>query len=357
MTSLPETMRAAWYESAGQADSVLRFGNLPMPKRSKGQILVEVHFSSVNPVDFKLRKDVPPGCKFVPSADLAGTVVESDASSAFKSGDRVFAMVPMMGSVATTVGKVHYGGCAEYAVVKEEHLARVPDEVSLEAAAGVPLVALTAVQNLRKAGLSEKGVGAGRHMLVLAGAGGVGNWAIQLGKVAGCEVSATASSRNHEFLRDLGADRCVDYNTEDWAASAKEFTNVPDTVFDLMGGDDEVRSLRLLPRNGHYLNIMNSGWVTKFGKPGFMITLGMVGLYRGVLQHVIGPNYHFTIVDPNGTQLQYISDLLASGDCRAIVDSIHDLEDLAAAHDKVEASHCRGKVVIRVKGAVPRSRL
>lgn len=355
MAALPGMMRAAWYESAGSAESVLQYGELPLPTRQHGTVLIEVHFSSVNPVDFKLRKDMPPYCKFVPSADLAGVVVASDASSVFKPGDRVFAMVPMLGSVSTHVGKVHYGGCAEYAAVNENHLARVSDAVSLEAAAGVPLVALTAVQNLKKAGLAEKGTGAGRHMIVLAGAGGVGNWAVQLAKVAGCEVSATASGRNHEFLRDLGADHCIDYNTQDWAAAAKKLA--PDTVFDLMGGDDEIRSLRLLPRDGHYLNIMNSGWVTKFGKPGFVVGMGMVGLYRAMLQHIIGPNYSFTIVEPNGEQLQRVSDLMAAGACKPIVDSVHDLDDMVAAHNKVEASHCRGKVIIRVKRAMSRSRL
>lgn len=194
-------------------------------------------------------------------------------------------------------------------------------------------------------------------MVVLAGAGGVGNWAIQLGKVAGCRVSTTASSRNHKFLEELGADHCIDYNTQDWAAAAKELEQPPDIVFDLMGGDDEIKSLRLLPRNGHYMNILNSGWMTKFGKPGFVIAMGMVGVYRGLLQHMIGPNYYFTIVDPNGKQLQHIADLMASGECKAIVDSIHDLGDLAAAHDKVEASHCHGKIIIRVKDAAPKSRL
>jgi len=355
--SFPNEMRAVWYEQSGTAQEVLKFGSLPTPTRKKGEVLVEVHFSSVNPVDFKLRKDMSPGCKFIPSADLSGIVVDADDSCAFCAGDRVFALIDMLGSVATSVGKVHYGGCAEYVAVPERHLARVPEEVSLEEAAGVPLVALTALQNLKKAGLVESGSGAGRHLLVLAGAGGVGNWAIQLGKVTGCEVTATASSHNHQFLKLLGADRCIDYNTEDWVGQVKALQKVPDSVFDLMGGDDELRSLRLLPRSGHYMNIMNSGWVTKYGKPGFIVTMAMVAMYRGLLQHVIGPNYYFTIVAPNGQQLGHIADLMASGQCKPVVDSVHDLPQLAIAHDKVEGGHCRGKVIIRVKDAIPQSRL
>merc|ERR1712232_190042 len=128
-------------------------------------------------------------------------------------------------------------------------------------------------------------MGAGRHVAVFAGAGGVGNWAIQLCKIAGCTVTATASARNHELLQRLGASGCIDYSTTEWS---RAFDAPPDVIFDLMGGDDEIKALRLLPRDGHYLNIMNSGWITKFGKPGFLFGMGIAGLYRGLLQHVIG---------------------------------------------------------------------
>jgi NADPH:quinone reductase-like Zn-dependent oxidoreductase len=300
-------MKAVFYERAGPASEVLELGELPIPQRGKGEVLVKVCYTAVNPVDWKLREAKSPGYKFVPGADLAGIVEAADPESVFPPGTRIFAMVDMLRSVTTAGGeKIHYGGAAEYASVPENLVARVPDNISLREAAGVPLVGLTALQNLLKAGLGHRGTGKGRHLLVHAGAGGVGNWAIQLGKVAGARVSTTCSPKNNEFCTGLGADHCVDYHTT-------RFENLKDvdTAFDLMGGDYELRSLKMLPSNGHYLNIMNSGWSNKLGGGtiGHIVGYAFAAWQYFIQQHLVGPNYHFTIVAPKGKQVSGLLNL------------------------------------------------
>ena len=220
------------------------------------------------------------------------------------------------------------------------------------------MVGLTALQNLVKAGLGERNVGEGRHLLVHAGAGGVGNWAIQLGKIAGARVSTTCSPKNNEFCRSLGADHCVDYTSarfeEELGAMAADSGMPPvDTAFDLMGGDYELRTLKMLPSAGHYLNIMNSGWATKLGgMVGQMVGFAFAAYQYFVAQHLVGPHYHFTIVEPSGAQLGLLAEYLSSGECVAPVDSVVPLAELASGHDRVAAEHSRGKVVVEVAGEV-----
>lgn len=185
---------------------------------------------------------------------MAGVV--EDASLAvgpgrrFRAGDRVY---------ACTDGFLFYnkwGAYAEYMVVKEEQLAAIPEGLSFEEAGGVPLCALTAWQALEGAMPL-----AGKRVLVHAGAGGVGCFAVQIAKALGAHVTATCGSRNVEFVtQTLGADVAVDYSASDFEAPCRESAaNKYDCVVDLIGGDYEIRSMRCLKPRGHYANVLNSG--------------------------------------------------------------------------------------------------
>src|SRR5689334_11206799 len=190
------TMKAVRMHDYGKAD-VLVYEDAPRPEPKANEVLVKVHAAGVNPVDWKIRSGgfnrAKGGLPRILGGEIAGTVESCGADvKGFKPGDEVWALLPLM----------RMGGYAEYALVAESDLAKKPKALDFVHAAGVPLAALTAYQALfDKAGLKE-----GQSVLIHAGAGGVGHFAIQLAKAKGAKVYATASAGNLAFLKELGAD-------------------------------------------------------------------------------------------------------------------------------------------------------
>ena len=216
------------------------------------------------------------------------------------------------------------------------------------------------------------------------------SWAIQLAKWGGAYVSCTCSSSNFELVASLGCDRPIDYHVErfediDWE---REGGSGPDVVLDLIGGEYEMRSLSLLPkrwwgrdgsegkegtegsegtevsRRGHYLHVMNSGWQTYFRSYWLkkvlypMVLVGFTSTMWSLAQvRVLGLDYSFTIVCPDGQDLALIAALMEQGTCRAVIDSVKEFsaEAMRNGHDKSEAGHCRGKIVLEVGGGGGRS--
>ena len=414
------------YHTTNGPSSVIKSARLPLPSRPPHHLLVRVRAMSVNPKDWKGRKkNNPHGVLSCLGEDFSGDVVGCDESSIFSVGDRIFSMMNMLewrgntrffssdgsyvpmsrsrkpetmskGLNSTTGDKadeadeadkplrVRWGASSEYTVVDERFAAHLPLTVSYVDGASVPLASLTAYQNLKKVGL-DKGRNSlvGKHVLVHAGAGGVGTWAIQLAKWGGAYVSCTCSPRNFALVKSLGCDRPIDYNVErfekiDWSVEGGGGDGgggkPPDVVLDLMGGDYELRSLSLLPKqwlpslstsetsremtSGHYLHVLNSGWETYFQHSRFQWLWPMVWIGNTVLQvtlsnlRVLPYDYSLTIVAPSGVELQRIGELMESGECRPVIDSVvkFSAEGLRAAHDKSEGGHCRGKIVLVVGG-------
>ena len=209
------------------------------------------------------------------------------------------------------------------------------------------------------------------------------SWAIQLAKWGGAYVSCTCSASNFELVTSLGCDRPIDYHVErfediDWErerAGGGGGGGGPDVVLDLIGGEYEVRSLSLLPkrwwgreeregregisRRGHYLHVMNSGWQTYFQSYWFkavlypMVLVGFTSTMWSLAQvRLLGLDYSFTIVCPSSPDLTLIAALLEQGTCRAVIDSVENFsaEAMRNGHDKSEAGHCRGKIVLEVGG-------
>jgi NADPH:quinone reductase-like Zn-dependent oxidoreductase len=296
---------------------VLRAGVLPRPVPGAGELLVRVHAAAVNPVDATVRAGHGQGLAdarfpYVPGYDLSGVVVEvGEGVTRFAPGDEVFAMLHLRRG----------GAYAEYAVVRDAEAAAKPARATHVEAASLPLVALTAWQAL----FQTADLQPGQTVLIHAGAGGVGSVAIQLAKWRGARVIATASERNHEFLRSLGTDVVVDYTTQRFEDSAREV----DVVLDPIGGETQVRSLATVRDGGILVGLMG---LTAAGRsPG-----------RGVRATAI-------LVEPDSAQLRRIAELVDAGHLRPIVTHTLPLAEAAEAHRQSETRRTRGKIVLEVR--------
>ncbi|EIE23993.1 alcohol dehydrogenase [Coccomyxa subellipsoidea C-169] len=325
---MADEMEAIVFDTFGPP-SVLKLVQYPKPRPRKGEVLVKIHAAGVNPVDYKIRKGEM--MKFIiskpkiPGGDLSGVVENAPAESKWNPGQKVFAL---------TKGFQPWnkdGTYAGYYAVKEEDLAAPPATMSFDEAGAMPLAALTAFQSLEAAGVKE-----GQRVLIHAGAGGVGTFAIQLAKARGAHVITTAGPRNLEFVtKELGADEVIEYTTQRFEDVLK--SNPVDAVIDPVGGPVETRSYAVLKRRGHYQLILNEKT-----SPIRIVT----GVAKGLLR--MGPTYGITAVSPNGAQLQKISDMAADGKVKVILDRTYPLVDAPAAHEYLEQGHARGKVVLKV---------
>jgi len=342
------TMKAISYSQHGPADDVLRMtADYPRPVPGKNDVLIQIKASSVNPVDFKLRRNSVPNFLVpkpkIPGEDVAGVVVELGANvskrSKFRIGDRVAAMLPVIRS--------KWGSSAEFVAVDASLVAKIPETVELESAAALPLVSLTVVQSLKKVKEPK-----GKKILIHAGAGGVGTFAIQYAKnVLGMHVATTASKEKTEIVKALGADLVIDYKSQDFTEVVKDY----DAILDPMSFLYEGRTLKsnVLKKTGHYLSIMSSDWALREdGKEKSYGARTYWNIFKHKLANLITPGwfvpkYDICMVNPNGDDLQLVMDLLEEKKVNAVIDSKFSLADMAKAHRHLEGGHVTGKVVIQ----------
>jgi NADPH:quinone reductase-like Zn-dependent oxidoreductase len=319
---MPTMMRAALLDAAGAPD-VFRLGETAVPAKVNAEFLVKVVASSVNPIDAKTRagRGVFGAIQNFPAVlghDFSGVVVESPyLAHPIRPGDEVFGMVMV---------PRYSGSFAEYVAVSSLSVVRKPATLSHIEAAAAPLAALTAWGMVVEVAKAHEG----QRMLIHAGAGGVGHFAVQFASYFGAHVIATASGRNVSWLRSLGASEVVDYTTTRFEDVVQEV----DVVIDLIGNvhdDTGSRSLRVLRPGGLIVNAPTGSW------PGFADEVRAAG--------VRGTDYK---LPPDGNTLAVIARLLESGNVRVHVDDIFPLDRIADAHRAVEGGHTRGKVVIKV---------
>jgi NADPH:quinone reductase-like Zn-dependent oxidoreductase len=305
------SMKAVRYHQNGGPE-VLKYEDAPRPEPKGGEVLVRVHAAGVNPVDWKMRSGRARAFPATPGYDVSG-VIESvgEGVKDHAPGDEVFAMLPLSRG----------GGYAEYAVVRADELAPKPKSVDHVHAAGVPLAALTAWQAL----VDKAHVQAGQTVLVHAGAGGVGHFAVQIAKVKGARVIATASERNRAFVTGLGADDFIDYTTTKFEDAAKEV----DVVLDCVGGDTLARSYGVVKQGGTLVTIAGAIDDAKARERGI----------TGVRM----------LVTPSGPELRAIGTLIDAGKITPHVSETLKLEEAAKAQERSEAGKTRGKIVLRVR--------
>jgi alcohol dehydrogenase len=361
------TMACVRYHEHGAA-SVLRHERCARPAIAPHQILVAVRYAALNPCDFKFRRNPAPSFVVpkpkIPGADLAGVVVEVGGQVAgFAVGDKVAAMLPLLGTP--------WGAMAQFAPVSAAHAARVPAGVSLQHAAAVPLVSLTVLQALEHLWQPAGGGLAhlrGKRLLVQAGGGGVGSFALQWASaVLGMSVSTTARAANAARLRALGAD-VVDYSAEPFERAAA--LQGVDVVLDPMSFLYEARTLAsgVLRAGGHYLNILGSDWalsstgaevgngVTTWWNFGCAkarqlgcAVLGALGQAGGGCSGAV--KYSVVAVSPDGGALGEVLAKLAAGEIKAIIDRTLPLAQAQEAFLYLEEGHAHGKVLLEMPDA------
>ncbi len=314
--------------------------DIPVPHPAPGEVLVNVAAVGLNQLDEKIRRGefkqiLPYKTPFVLGHDLAGTVAQigPDVTS-FSVGDAVYAR-PRDGAIGTF---------AEQIVVNQADLAPAPRSVSLEAAAGLPLVSLTAWQALVELG----NVQPGQKVLIHAGAGGVGTIAIQLAKHLGATVATTVSAANADFVRSLGADVVLDYKTQDFT---QELSNY-DFVLDPLGTASVLKSLTIVRPGGIVVGISGPPTPTfaKAAGLGKVLELAMGALSSSVRREAKkrGVTYTFLLMRAHGEQLQTITSLVDQGVLRPIVGKTVEFDQIPAALEAFGATSVRGKVVARV---------
>jgi alcohol dehydrogenase len=310
-------MKAVQINEYGGPEVVsLQEASKPIP--GEGQVLVEVHAASINPWDNKVRqgavKDaIPLNFPATLGGDLSGVVAEvGNNVTDFKAGDEVY------GTANSVSGQ---GSFAEFAPAKATSLALKPQGIDFEAAAALPLVAESAYLAI----VELLGVQEGQKVLIHGGAGGIGSVAIQLAKHAGAYVVSTASSSDLDFVKSLGADKVLDYKTQDFSTLVEGC----DAVFDTVGGETNAKSYQVLKQGGKLASMLeqpNEELMDKYGVTAVYIS---------------------SIV--NTKHLEAISELVETGAIKVHVDKVFPLEQTGEAMAYLENGGHHGKVVIQVK--------
>ncbi len=308
------TMKAVRIHAFGGVEE-LKYEDAPRPVPRKGEVLIRVQAAGVNPVDWKARegmlKDLNPKLPQILGFDIAGTVEElGPEAKRFQRGDVVFGYLPLAKG----------GGYAQFVTVAERHLALAPKKATAEQAAAMPVAGLTAWQALVVTAKLESG----QKVLIQGGSGGVGHFAVQIAKLRGAYVYATASTRNQEFLKELGADRPIDYTREKFEDIAKDV----DVVLDTVGGEVATRSYSTLKTGGIFISLVDDPDAAALEK-------------RGARGQAI-------LVQPNAKQLTDLSALVDEGKLRVVVSEVIPLAEARRAHELSATGRVRGKLVLSV---------
>jgi NADPH:quinone reductase-like Zn-dependent oxidoreductase len=333
-------MKAVLCEQYGDPEVMQLVDDLPTPRVGPNGVLVQIRASSVNPVDWKLRRGLlaavrPVVFPVIWGCDLSGVVSEvGPAVTLFKPGDEVY------GFKDGYVGKTFRGTYAEFAVVPEKALAKKPPRLSHEEAASLPVAALTAWQAL----LNQGKLKPGQRVLIHAGAGGVGVIAIQIAKAFGAFVAATAGPKNQQLLRELGADQPIDYTRE----RIEEIQSRFDLVLDGVGRNVWPASFRALRFGGRLVTLTTPMPEEPAGKLKFFSS-AIAGLAGGTVRGAVGGKRMLIIhAKPRGGDLEKINALIEAGKIRTVIEKVFPLEQIAEAHRLSEQGHVRGKLGVTI---------
>ena len=313
-------MKAARIDGYGGQDVMKTTDDAPKPKAGAGQVLVEVHAAATNPFDWKVREGYMK--EFIPfvfpailGGDVAGTVAEiGEDVTGFTVGQAVYGMANSASG---------QGSFAEFTPVSAQQLVAKPKSVDFTAAAALPLAAASAYQAL----VDHINLQAGQKILIHGGAGGIGSLAIQIAKRLGAYVATTAGAAETDFVKSLGADEVIDYQTRDFSTLLKDY----DAVFDTVGGETNTKSYGILKKGGALVS--------------------MVQPVDEALAKQYEVKYTQQSSKPTVKRLTKVAELVDSGKLKAKVDKVFPLDQAAEALEYLKTGHPHGKVVIQAKDA------
>jgi NADPH:quinone reductase-like Zn-dependent oxidoreductase len=313
-------MKAVISNGYGSA-SVLQYTSVEKPIPKTNQLLVKIYATSVNPIDWKIRKGLLKlftGNKFpmILGFDISGEVVAvGNSVTRFQPGDQIYAYLDSFPG----------GAYAEYAVVSEQAACLKPSNITHTQAAAVPLAALTALQALRDGGKIQQG----HHVLINGSSGGVGSFAVQIAKALSAKVTAVCSTKNIELVKSLGADRIIDYKVQDFTQDKAKY----DIVFNTVANQSFSRCKSILKPNGIYLTTLPTA----------------ESFVQSFLTSVMpGKKAKLIMVKPSSKDLAYLKELIEVDKIRSLIEQTYPLSEVAKAHSISEQGHVIGKLVISV---------
>ena len=319
----------------------LRAADVPEPDVQEDDVLIQVHATAVNQLDSKLRNGefkpiLPYRPPFILGHDVAGVVVRvGPRVRQFKVGDEVYARPD----------DFRIGTFAELIAVKEDSVAIKPKNITMEEAASIPLVGLTAWQALVEKARLKKG----QKVFIQAGSGGVGTFAIQLAKHLGATVATTTSAGNMALVKSLGADVVIDYKQD----AFEERLSGYDVVLNSQDGKTLAKSLGVLQAGGHLISISGppDPQFAEDTKAPWLVKQVMRALSRGTRRQAqrLKVSYTFLFMKASGSQLRQITSLIESGAIRPVIDKVFPFESTNEAIAYVESGRAKGKVVIKVR--------
>lgn len=332
-------MRAMVIDRYGKVP--MRLTEMPTPDIGEYEVLAEIYAASINPVDFKIRDGkvkllVKYKMPLILGNDFSGVVVKVGAKvTRFKVGDEIYAR-PRKSKIGTF---------AEYIAIHEDDIALKPKNLSFEEAASIPLVGLTTYQALIDILQLQKG----QKILIHAGAGGVGTFAIQLAKLMGATVATTAREAGANLVKSLGADEIINYKTEKFEEILKNY----DAVFDTLGGEILEKSFEVIKSGGKLVSVSglpNARFGKEYGSGFFKTLLFSAASYKLTkLEKKHNVQYSFLFMKPSGEQLRIIANFIETGKIKPIIDQVFPFEDAQKAMEYAESGRAKGKIIVKIR--------
>jgi len=333
-------MKALQIKGYGDIEINLAFSEVKKPAIKDNQVLIEVHSASVNPIDYKIIEGIlkkmnkltfPAPIGF----DVAGIVVEKGIEvSNLQVGDEVYSRVPSESP----------GTFAEYVAVDSNVVSQKPSNMDFNAASSIPLVGLTTIQCFDKANLKS-----GDNVLIHAGSGGIGTFAIQYAKAKGAYVYTTTSTKNVLWVKELGADRVIDYKKENYLEIVKNL----DIVYDTLGGDYTVDAFKVIKKGGTVVSIageVDNATAKELGLNG-IIRFFLALMRRKITKQTKANSafYKFILMKPNASQLNDIKILIEDQLIKSVIDKKFPFSDAINAILYQKSGRAKGKIVINMK--------
>ena len=326
-------MKALQIIKYGEIKNSLAFNEVSKPTVQAKDVLIEVKAAAINPIDNLIILGNLQGMLPIPfpstiAYDVSGIVVEKgNEVTAFEIGDLVYSRVP----------QEQMGTIAEYVAVTSAAVSKKPGNISFEEASSLPLAGLTALQSLEYAEIKEND-----RVLIHAGSGGVGSFAIQYAKAKGAFVYTTTSTSNLEWVKALGADRVIDYKTEDYKSIAKDV----DIVFDTLGQNYSLESFEVVKQGGIVVSVvgpLDEASAKMFGMADYKLPKELAKASSDK-----DADYKFIFMHPNGSHLNEIKSMIEDEKIKPIIDKIYSFSESIEAFEHLATGRAKGKIVVKI---------